>query len=578
MLFSAIISSFLEVISIGAVIPFLEFLFSRSEVEKSALLEKWGLFISIGAFDADLIVTLGFLFCLTALISALFKLFTMWLSIKVSSSIGHEISCKVFDAKMSQSYLEHTKSNSSHFINTAILRSHKVTLYISNLLQLVISSFLSLFISGGLLFVDSRLSISAITLFASIYLLFSAASRKRLSKISRDISVASNLQYKILQESIGSFRDVLLDGTGGYFYAKYKSQDKIVRSKKASNQFLSRVPKILVDPLLIILIVSTALSAYFFHGDATGSIASLGFFVVACQKLLPAMQSIFAAWSNSRGSIDDVHELLSYIVYESSSSYTSKSYSTTHGAFDRSGLIENIKSFVFEDVSFSYSSSGGSVIDSFSFEFELGKVYGLMGETGSGKSTLVDILLGLLVPSSGAIYAKLHSGQKINFVDLHDLRRLIFSHVPQEIYLTDQTILENIALGVDVNEISFDHAVESTLIAQAYSFITSLPESFDTKVGERGVQLSGGQRQRIGLARAFYKNAPILVMDEATSALDINTEHALMQDIKAKVINENRTIFMVAHRLQTLAYCDYILELENGSLLRVDKPERIIDL
>ena len=232
--------------------------------------------------------------------------------------------------------------------------------------------------------------------------------------------------------------------------------------------------------------------------------------------------------------------------------------------FDRVKAMEVSEAIQFDSVSYRYSSNLPDVLPKLDLSIRIGERIGIIGSTGSGKSTMVDILMGLLTPTSGKLL--------VDGKDIHDTAyperlhswRAAIAHVPQSIYLADSSVLENIAFGVPSNLIDFDRVRKAADQAQISNFIESSTDGYQTVVGERGIRLSGGQRQRIGIARALYKRAQVLVLDEATSALDVNTESELMRAVEK--LSKRLTIVMVAHRLSTIGYCDRVFRLENGKL------------
>jgi ATP-binding cassette subfamily B protein len=224
----------------------------------------------------------------------------------------------------------------------------------------------------------------------------------------------------------------------------------------------------------------------------------------------------------------------------------------------------------FNDVSFSYTSTDRAVLTQFNLEIPKGSYVGFIGETGSGTSTLLDILMGLLSPVSGSLEV---DGIQISEKNKIDWQKHI-AHVPQTIFLSDRSIAENIAFGVNISEIDLKKVKEAARKAQISDEIEALPNQYDTYIGERGVRLSGGQRQRIGIARAFYKEADVIILDEATSALDNNTEEALMNAIDS--FDKDITVLMIAHRITTLKNCDMIVEIGLGGVLKIVSYQDLI--
>jgi ABC-type multidrug transport system fused ATPase/permease subunit len=238
----------------------------------------------------------------------------------------------------------------------------------------------------------------------------------------------------------------------------------------------------------------------------------------------------------------------------------------------KSDAIFSFKSeIIFENLSFTYPGKNTKALKDFSFKISRGQTIGIVGQSGSGKSTLADIILGLFIPESGKILVDgLDIGNNLN------TWQSLIGYVPQSIYLIDDSLKNNIALGVNENDIDEELILKSIISSQLLEFVKSLPEGLNTNMGDRGVKLSGGQRQRIGIARAIYNNPDILILDEATSALDSFTEAGVMESIYE--LNGERTILIIAHRLSTLKHCDKILELKNGKILKIGLPADFIKL
>jgi ATP-binding cassette, subfamily B, bacterial PglK len=280
----------------------------------------------------------------------------------------------------------------------------------------------------------------------------------------------------------------------------------------------------------------------------------LGILALAAQRLLPTIQLIYSSWTDIRAKSHAVHAVLEVL-------------SQPLPKFTSNDLVQPlcIKSYIsFEQVSFRYSPAGPQVIQELSFRINKGERIGIIGSTGSGKSTTLDLLMGLLAPTSGRIC--------IDGVDLHEALypgrllawRAAIAHVPQSVYLADSSYAANIAFGILPEQINMERVKHAARQAQIADFIDTCPHGYDGIVGERGIRISGGQRQRIGIARALYRQAEVLVFDEATNALDNTTEQAVMEAIEG--LSRELTIILIAHRLTTVARCDRILELDHGLL------------
>ena len=353
---------------------------------------------------------------------------------------------------------------------------------------------------------------------------------------------------KALQEGLGGIRDVLLDGTQPAYCQIYQRADAPLRRAQASITFISQSPRFVMESIGMVLFAALALGMTQGSMGVLTALPTLGALALGAQRLLPALQQGYAAWSSIIGyqsSTQEVLELLDQpLPHEASQSLPA------HLPFK--------KSIQFDSVKFRYTTESPWVLDDLSFNISKGTRVGFVGKTGSGKSTCLDLLMGLLLPLSGRITV---DGNVLDQRNLRSWQRNI-AHVPQAIYLADTTLAENIAFGVTPEKIDMKRVREAARQAHIADFIESSPQGYQALVGERGIRLSGGQRQRIGIARALYKQAAVLVFDEATSALDHETEKAVMEAIEG--LSADLTILIVAHRLTTLKKCTQIIDLNHG--------------
>jgi ATP-binding cassette subfamily B protein len=291
------------------------------------------------------------------------------------------------------------------------------------------------------------------------------------------------------------------------------------------------------------------------YGGMATALPLLGALALGAQRILPALQQTYGAWATIKAYKSAVEAVVD-----------SLDQPLPQGAFAATPEpLSLAKQVRFEKVSFAYGSGGPQVLDQLSFEIKKGERVGLIGSTGSGKSTTVDLLMGLLEPSNGHITV---DGLTIDSQDEPERLlawRAAIAHVPQMIYLADRSIAENIAFGVPIDQIDFLRVRLAAQQARIADSIESWPEQYKTIVGERGVRLSGGERQRIGIARALYNNPEVLVLDEATSSLDAETEHDVMKAVQA--LQGTKTVVIVAHRLSTVEYCDRLYRLENSRVV-----------
>ena len=278
----------------------------------------------------------------------------------------------------------------------------------------------------------------------------------------------------------------------------------------------------------------------------------LSVYTLASFKLVPALQSVYASLVLIRGNIGS----FSLIENDLEDSYSFHISNT----LKKKKRLKIKKSITLNSIHFTYPKNNKPTIKDINISIPINKTIGIAGPSGSGKSTIIDILVGLLEPEKGEI---LVDKTILASKDIERLQNDI-GYVSQAIFLSDATILENIAPGVSLQAIDLSKANRAINLACLDKVIAELPNGIKTVVGERGVQLSGGQRQRIGIARALYNDPSILVFDEATSALDMNIEEAIMSEILS--LSGQKTIIMIAHRLSTLKNCDLIYFIDKGSV------------
>jgi ATP-binding cassette subfamily B protein len=419
-------------------------------------------------------------------------------------------------------------------------------------LTLISSAVLLVALTFTLLFIDPVVALTAIAGFGASYSVITWLSRQRLKQNAQRITDEQTRVVKALQEGLGGIRDVLLDGTQPVYCDVYKQADRPLRQAYGSNIFIAGSPRFAMEAMGIALIACLAYALSRQAGGVAASLPVLGALALGAQRLLPALQQAYSAWASINGSyssLADTVVLLDQPLPEE-----------MH--LPPPAPLPFEKSIRFDNVLFRYTGDGPRVLDGFSLTIPKGARVGIVGSSGSGKSTALDLLMGLLNPTEGTL---LVDDQPCVGSRVRAWQKTI-AHVPQSIYLADTTLAENIAFGVSKDAIDMDLVRRAARQAQIADFIESRPGGFQANVGERGIRLSGGQRQRIGIARALYKQAKVLLFDEATSALDNATELSVMDAIDG--LDRDLTILLVAHRITTLSRCDRIVELEHGRVKR----------
>lgn len=549
-----VVASLSEVMTIGAVIPFLAVITSPEQVFLSPTLQP---LINFYGFiePTQLLLPLCLFFGFSAILSCVVRTCLLWLSIDFSFRAGVSWSSSIYRRTLYQPYLVSISRNSSEIINGISGKTSALTNTVLMLLNLVSSLVIMLVILSALSYISPYIALSTFGGLGVVYLGIALFTRRRLLFESQVIAHESTRVIKALQEGLGGLRDVIVDGSQEVYCRAFYEADFPHRRAYAITGFITQMPRLVIEAFAMILIALVAFISTEVSSDILKVVPILGAFALGAQRLLPVLQQAYAAWTGikaSQASLQDALNLLDQPL-----PIKAESLSVTNISFEHSIVVK--------DLTFAYFSDGPKVLNKVNFSIQKGKCVGIIGGTGSGKSTLLDVLMGLLEPNGGEI---LIDGHPLELVNTSSWQKLV-AHVPQTIFMSDASVLENIAFGVPFDEIDVDLVVKCARLAQIHEVVESMPSKYLTHLGERGVRVSGGQRQRIGIARALYKNAKVLIFDEATSALDTKTELDVMIAIKDLrfELGSDITIIMVAHRVSTLRGCDEIFKLESGKLI-----------
>lgn len=554
------VGAFAELVTIGAVLPFLA-LISNPDAATS----HHGLASLLGYLGlrgrSQSILGLGLVFCVVAIVAAGIRIFLAWASQKYVFRIGYDLGVSLYERMLYQPYSFHVSQNSSRIVSSVNKIQKILTGMLKPMMQGLTAVIIAGFIIGGLIFIDSQLALVSAVGFTLIYVGVSIVTRRRLRRNSLLISKSSTQRIKAVQEGLGGIRDVLIDSSQPIYVKKFAKIDTTLRDAQATNALITVVPRFVVESLGMIMIVLLAILLNSRPGGLTQMLPVLGALALGAQRLLPLLQQAFTGWTavmGNRAMFFDILELLDRPM--------PAAYKERHRA----------EPLPFEDhielnrVEFRYFPDADLVLEDISLSIPKGARIGFIGKTGSGKSTLMDLMMGLLEKTSGSL--------KVDGVELDTLNlarwQAQVAHVPQNIYLSDASFLENVAFGVRPQDVDEQRVIEACRRADIHDFIMSHKDGYRHEVGERGVRLSGGQRQRIGIARALYKQSSILILDEATSALDDRTEEVVVQAVER--LGRDITVLMIAHRLTTLRNCDIIYKLENGRIVQSGRYDEVV--
>lgn len=545
-------SAVCEMMSIGMIIPFITAITSPELIFANTYMKP---IIELFLIDSEIELTifLTTLFCITSILAASIRLVTLWFQTRFCYSLGADLSTQLYKNSLYQPYKVHVARNSSEFISTIVNKTFQSTSFaILPLLNVLSSSLLLIGIVAMLLAVQPLVAISVFTLFGALYGAVILLTRSKLDRDSERISFEQDEVVKKLQEGFGSIRDILIGNTQEVYLHSYASSFKTLQDAWANVEIIRSTPRFVIEALGIVSIALLALYLSSLPEGLIGALPVLAAMAIGAQRLLPILQLIYASLSSLRAGFKSLVDILELLDEPSQEKIIKGNHK----------LIPFNNNIQLENLSFKYDSQSSLILRNVNIDISKGDMVGIIGTTGSGKSTLIDIIMGLLKPVDGSF---LVDGKVIDENNRFGWQSLI-AHVPQSIFLTDASITENIALGTPIEKIDFEHVMHVAQQAQIHEAIMSWNKQYDTVVGERGVRISGGQRQRIAIARALYKKASVIIFDEATSALDSKTESSVMDSITN--LSKDLTIIIVAHRLSTLRDCSNIIELDGGKILR----------
>ena len=546
-----------ELVTLGAVLPFLAVLSDPERLWQQPLVQP--LAGRVGFTQAsELLLPATLAFAVSAVLAAVVRLANLWLNGRLAAAVGSDLSCEAYRRTLYQPFGVHVQRNSAAVITGTTTQIVGTVDALMALLQLVTAAVVAVGLLVGLLLINWAVALGAALLFGSVYVLLIITSRKELQRNSHRIVAAAKQQIKALQEGLGAIRDVLLDGNQGTYVEIYRQADRPQRQLMAKNQFLAIFPRYALEALGMVVIAMLGGLLVLQQGAGGSVIPLLGALALGAQRLLPALQQVYANLSILRGFNADLAGVLAML---------NQPLPPQVSVAEPLPLRQGIR---LAGVHFRYGPEQPEVLRGIDIEIRRGERIGLIGSTGSGKSTTVDLLMGLLAPSAGRVL--------VDGMHLHDPAhperlaawRAAIAHVPQSIYLADSSIAENIAFGVPRQQIDLARVKRAAMQAQIASFIEGSQEGYGSFVGERGIRLSGGQRQRIGIARAFYKQARVLVFDEATSALDTGTEEAVIEVVEG--LSKELIVVMIAHRLSTVQRCDRVIRIEQGRVVDDNAP------
>lgn len=541
-----------ELFTMGAILPFLALL---TQPDRAALppVAARALQGVAGWWGVTPLLAASGLFAVLAAVAAVLRLLLTWASSRFVFAVGADLGEEVYRRILQQPYSYHLQHNSSETIAGVNKVSILVMGFLAPAMQLLIASVMTVVLLVGMLLVNVQVALMAGLTFGGMYFFINRWAKRQLHRNGQIIAVTEAQKIKALQQGVGAIRDVILDGNHQVYVAAFAESERPQRTAQALNYVLASAPKYVVESAGMVLIVFLAYYLTQQPGGAAQAVPVLGALALGAQRVLPHMQNIYNAIASMQGNQSGAADAVALLQLPVSAPQPSGPLT-----LQTSGVMPGVPLLEMQGVCFSYGPNFPPVLKGMDLQIYRGQRIGFVGATGSGKSTLIDLIMGLLPPTAGKI---LVDGVELTVANIQAWQKRI-AHVPQAIFLTDSSIAENIALGIPKEAIDMPRLWAAIEQAQLKDVVNQLPHGLETRVGERGVQLSGGQRQRIGIARALFKKADVLVLDEATSALDNETESKVMDAIYG--LRPDLVVLMIAHRTSTLDRCQVIYKVDQG--------------
>lgn len=551
-----VVRGLIEVAGIASIMPFIAVVSNPEVIHTNNILSKLYQYLGLES-STTFIVIFGVIVLGVIILNNSIAALTDWYLFRFTWLRGHSLSSRLFGKYLSEPYLFFLNKNTAE-LGANIL--NEINYYMKGVLrpfmEMTARLIVTLFIFVLLLMVDPVLAVTIGLVLGGVYAVIFLSVQKRLAKIGKDRVTHTRQQYKYINEAFGGIKDIKVKGCEAFFLNSFYKHSYNANMAQVTHQIVSQVPRYALDVVAFGGILLIMLYFVVANKNTNEMIPLMALYAFAGYRLMPALQNVFSGITTVRFNLSLLDKLYKDLVSEGKPEKSIKREQKKRVPLEVHHTIE------VKDLHFRYGADEQYVINGLNLKIRAKTIVGLVGTTGAGKTTFVDILLGLLLPTKGNVLA---DDVKIEEEKRERLLANI-GYVPQFIFLSDQSVRENIALGIPEDEISDERVMEAAKMADLHHFIVNdLPHGYDSVVGERGVRLSGGQRQRIGIARALYNDPAILILDEATSSLDNITEKNVISAIKN--LGKRKTIIMIAHRLTTLEDCDVIHFLADGNVL-----------
>ena len=559
-----LIMALLDMVGVASIIPFIAVVTNPDLVETNVILKY--LFETSKKFGVEniqqFLIVLGGLVFLVLVFSLTFKALTTYFSLRFVQMREYSIGKRLIEGYLRQPYSWYLNKHSAE-LGKNILSEVGVVIStgLRPLIDLIANSMVTLSITILLVIVDPKLMLIVSCSLGIAYGLIYVFTSKFLKILGKERTEKNQLRFLAINEAFGAIKEIKVGGLEKNYIKRFSDSAEVFASNNSYALSIEQVPRYILEAIAFGGIMLVILYLMGQTGSFNNALPIISVYVFAGYRLMPALQMIYRSvtlLTYSQTALSTLVEDFKELEQEKLSE-------------DKNFVVFN-KTITLKNINYSYPNSSREVLKNINFVIPAKTTVGLIGTTGSGKTTMVDIILGLLEAQKGTLEV---DGNLITKKNSRSWQRSI-GYVPQHIYLSDDTVAANIAFGLNDQDIDQEAVEKASKLANLHLFVTEeLPKKYQTKVGERGVRLSGGERQRIGIARALYHNPQLLILDEATSALDNQTEAAIMDAVNT--LSKNITIILIAHRLTTLSKCDNIIELKKGKIFNQGKFDRMIN-
>jgi ABC-type multidrug transport system fused ATPase/permease subunit len=543
-LFLSLLTSIAESISIAALIPFVSFFISP---ENYLFNSYFKLFFEVFNISdrQSMLNTVSLIFVAVVLLSGFLKIQYLKMTSLVTEKTSSDFRIKIFSFLINQDINYYFKRGSNEILSNLSQKTESFTIIIFSAINIINSIFLTIAIVAVLIFNEPFFTPIIITSIILFFIILFKIKAKTVLQKSEKISLNLNTIIDIFENTIGYLPEIIIYNFKKFYTSYFNKVSEASAQSGAEIRTIKSLPRIYLETFVIVFVVLLVSFSDFTNRAIEINLSYLAILAFGAQKILPQINSVYSLAIGFKSATPNVLAFLNILDEDKKELIEEKDYK----------ILNFKKSIILEKLSFQYDKNSPKIFDNINFEIIKGEKIAIKGETGSGKSTLINVISSLLDPSSGNL---LVDGIKINSTNKKNWQKNI-SIVPQVVFLNDATIFENIAIGLNLNEIDIGKAKKSAKLAYIENFIESLPNKYNEKVGERGVRLSGGQRQRIGIARALYRSSNLLILDEPTNALDLEHENLVMDSLSK--LNSGITIIMISHSNNSLKYFDKIIDL-----------------